>query len=438
MLLKIDRMELLLNMPKGKTGNYQVKGAIWNTLGSGMYAANTFVMLALVSRVSTVQQTGYFGIALTTAQILYMVGLFGMNTYQMTDYQEKHSFLEYARAKVVTCLLMAAGCVLSIWVLGFEGKKAQYTVLLTVLMMLNAIGELFQSLFFQKNRLDLSGSALFHRTLWPLISFSAVLVYTRNILFAITVQILGNLFITLYYAIKVVPRFISPVKHHTALTENVKELLVECLPLFFSMFLMTSIINASKYGIEFLMDDTAQGYYNMIFMPVQVINLCTQFLFKPLLNQYAKLIFQKQYKAFGKVIIKQSILTVAFTVFCAIAAYFMGTQVLGLVYNKDISAYKYVLTWVVVAGGVYAICQLFYYILVILRKQKQILSIYIGGAVAAVILTWLCVAHLGLWGGALSFLLVHLLILASYVYLLAVFIRKDSADANDYRHIDCP
>ena len=53
-----------------------LKGTIWNTLGSTMYGANSFIMLALVSRVGTVDQAGYFGIAFTTAQILYIVGLF--------------------------------------------------------------------------------------------------------------------------------------------------------------------------------------------------------------------------------------------------------------------------------------------------------------------------------------------------------------------------
>lgn len=45
-----------------------LKGTIWNTLGSTMYGANSFIMLALVSRVGTVDQAGYFGIAFTTAK----------------------------------------------------------------------------------------------------------------------------------------------------------------------------------------------------------------------------------------------------------------------------------------------------------------------------------------------------------------------------------
>ena len=66
-----------------------------------------------------------------------------------------------------------------------------------------------------------------------------------------------------YYALRVAPKFISktaaPLRHGAA------ALMMECLPLFLSMFLMNILINASKYGIEFLMDDTAQGYYCLLY-----------------------------------------------------------------------------------------------------------------------------------------------------------------------------
>lgn len=62
------------------------KGVIWNTLGSGMFAANSVLLLLIVSRVFGVAAAGDFGIVFTTAQILYIIGLFGINHFQMTDY----------------------------------------------------------------------------------------------------------------------------------------------------------------------------------------------------------------------------------------------------------------------------------------------------------------------------------------------------------------
>ena len=400
------------------------KGVIWNSLGSLMYGANSFIMLALVSRVGTVEQAGYFGIAFTTAQILYIVGLFGVPHFQMTDYGEKYRFSDYIHARRFSCLLMACGCAIAIWGFHFTGAKASYTVFLTALMLLNVIGELYQSLFFQKNRLDLSGSALFYRTLWPLLLFCIILWVTRSIIVALSVQILANLFLTIYYAVWVAPRFISAQPCDRA-SGQVQNLLMECFPLFVSLLLMNIVINASKYGIELMMNDLAQGYYNMIFMPAQVINLCSQFLFKPLLNRYSKLLSERQIRTFGILLLRQIVLIALLTCVCCAGAYAMGIPVLSLLYQKDISALRIHLILVVLGGGIFAVCQLYYYLFVILRGQEWTMKIYLCITVVAVPTTAVCVHSAGLMGAVLSFVILHAILALCYTARIYAVLRRE-------------
>lgn len=405
-----------------------IKGAIWNTLGSTMYGINSFLMLAVASRIGTVEESGYFGIAFTTAQLMYIVGLLGMNHYQQTDYQEKYTFSVYVRAKILACVLMAIGCACTIALLHFSGIKAIYTITLTVLMMLNAIGEIFQSLFFQKNRLDLSGSALFYRTLWSLAAFVAVAFVARNILLALVAQIAVNFTFTLYYAVKYTPKFVTAGAGEDHGYRMSVQLIAECFPLFISVLLMNVIINASKYGIEILMDDTAQGYYNMIFMPAQVINLCSQFLFKPLLNKYSAAFAENRLSDVKAMLGKQLAMVFGFTVICCIAAYFLGPQVLGYIYDKDISAQRISLTLVVLGGGIFAIGELFFYILVILRLQDKIMYIYIVGVLAAMVLTGGFVFFSGIIGAVLSFILTQVVVVLEYCIVLVKSLKGKLAD----------
>lgn len=396
----------------------QMKGTIWNTLGSTMYGLNSFIMLAVVSRIGTVEETGEFGIAFTTAQLLYIVGLLGVSHYQMTDYGKKYCFCDYAKIRAFSCLLMLAACVVSILALGFTGQKALYTILISALMLLNVVGDLYQNLFFQNNRLDLSGSALFYRTFWSLIVFAVTLVVTRQIVLAVLLQILCNFMTTLYYIMKIAPAFLveGPRQSRTGCSPGT--LLMECFPLFISLLLMNLVINASKYGIEFWMDDTAQGYYNMIFMPAQVINLCSQFIFKPMLNQYAVLIQEKQKVQFRTLLVKQMALIGGFTLICCLGAAILGTPVLGFLYHKDLSAQAVPLVLVVFGGGVFAMCQLYYYIFVILRRQKDISIIYILASILSIPITYGCIQWIGLTGAALSFAAVHMIIFILYLMLL--------------------
>lgn len=400
-------------------------GTLWNTLGSTMYGLNSFIMLAMVSRFSTVEEAGTFGIAFTTAQLLYIVGLFGVSHYQMTDYQKIYSFYDYAKVRAFSCCLMLAACVGSIIILHFSNYKALFTVLLSMLMMLNVVGDLYQNLFFQNNRLDLSGSALFYRTFWPLIVFCLTLMFTRQVIWAIVLQVVCNLMVTLYYIRSVAPSFLRE-ESHNGRQHDLYKLLLDCIPLFVSLLLMNVVINASKYGIEFLMDDRAQGYYNMIFMPAQVINLCSQFVFKPMLKGYSSLLHGHKIAEFCRLILKQLGMILAFTILCCVGAYFLGVPVLGLLYQKDLYAQVYSLVLVVLGGGIFAACQLFYYIVVIMRKQNYIAYIYMIATIASIPATYALVMKQGIFGAAMSFVVVHLVILLLYLCLIGSCFKRET------------
>ena len=403
-----------------------LNGAIWNTLGSTIYGLNSFIMLAMVSRFGTVEEAGTFGIAFTTAQLLYIVGLFGVSHYQMTDYKRTYCFSDYKRVRYFSSVLMLILCLISIGVMQFSGEKALLTILLSVFMLLNVIGDLYQNLFFQNDRLDLSGSALFFRTLWPLLVFCSILFLTRQLILALLLQIFCNLIVTGYYIKKVAPDFLQADSKTSQQGHTAKTLVVECLPLFISLLLMNVVINISKYGIEFLMNDTAQGYYNMIFMPAQVINLCSQFIFKPMLKQYAELLEEKKTSQFRIVIAKQIGIVIGFTLLCCIGAYLLGAPVLGLLYQKDLTAQTIPLVWVVFGGGVYAVCQLFYYVFVIMRLQRYISYIYVFSSVISVFITYLLINGLGITGASISFVITHIIILTFYIFLFLKSVKRES------------
>ncbi len=403
----------------------KMKGAIWNTLGSMMYGANSFIMLALVSRVGTVEQAGCFGIAFTTAQILYIIGLFGVSHYQMTDYTETYSFSNYAHVRLYSCILMTVCCDGAILLLGFTGTKAVYTAGLTLLMLLNAVGDLYQSMFFQMNRLDLSGAALFYRTFWPLLIFGGVLLSSGHVLAAIAAQTAASLIVTCYYAGKVAPQLFAGRPSQRPSGSDAA-LMRECFPLFLSLFLMNLIANSSKYGVEFWLDDQAQGYYSMIFIPFQAINLCSQFIFKPFLNGYAELLHRGENRQFLSLLKKQILLIAALTAVCCLCAYWLGTPALGFLYHKDLSPFTAELTLVILGGGIFAVCQLFYYVLVILRRQKSILNIYLASFAATAVFTAGSVKRHGLAGAAFSLILDYTLMLLLYAAVLRRVLGKEA------------
>ena len=152
-------------MSRKADNGVSVRGSLWNMLGSGMMAANTVFLTMLVGHLFDITVVGQFTLALTTSQIMYSIALFGANDRHMTDYRHRYRFNQYFWLRVASLVLSGIICLLTIHLLGKTGNSAVYIVLLTCFMMINAFAEIYQSMFFQENRLDLSGKAIFFRYL---------------------------------------------------------------------------------------------------------------------------------------------------------------------------------------------------------------------------------------------------------------------------------
>ena len=407
-----------------------IKGSVWNALGSIMWGAQSFIMLTLVSRIAPVEQIGWFGIAFTTAQILYIVGQCGVTHFQMTDYAEKYPFKTYLHSRILSTALMAIGCAGVILCMRFTGEKALFTVTLTAMMLVHVFGEIYQNLFFQKNRLDLSGSCQFVRTLIPLCAFIGVLLWTKNILYAVLAQTVMCVAVTVFYAVVTAKPFLAAARPAGA--GELRALATDCLPLFLSMLFMNVMINTSKYSVEWFMDDAAQGYFNLVFIPAQVINLCSLFIFKPYLKRYAAALEDPAGgHTFIRLLRRQLLFIAALTAAACVGAYLLGAPVLGFFYKQDIFAYASTMALIVFGGGLLAVCQLFYHILVLCRKQKQILILYCAGFAAALGFSVLFVRRFGLNGAALAFAAAHLVLVCGYVYFIFRYaVRRKDRDSD--------
>jgi len=382
------------------------KGFIWNTLGSGIFAVNGFLMLMLVSRIKGTAVAGEFGIGWTTAHILFIVGLFGMNSFQMTDYDEEYRFADYFWVKVFSTGLMVVGCAASIWLLDFSGNKSLFTVLLTGYMVLNSFAELYQSMYFQKNRIDLSGKSLFYRTFFSMLSFILILYVTQNVLLGLIAMLLINLGLTWWWILPSKQFNLGGIEWRK---KQVCQLARTCTPLFLSAFLSILSLNAPKYILEHFSDDVTQGYFNMIFMPASVINLLSGFVFKPLLNDYGEAFRNRDASRFYKIFRKNIAFLLGVEILCCAGAWVLGTPVMGLLYKADLSAYRVPLLLIVIGGGFMATINLLYYLLVLLRRQKLILINYAAVSVISFAIGIPLVQSYGIFGASLSFLISYLL-----------------------------
>ncbi|MDR3136265.1 MAG: oligosaccharide flippase family protein [Coriobacteriales bacterium] len=392
------------------------RGVIWNALGSTLFAANTLMMIVVVSRTSSVATVGCFGIALAFAQLLFNIGVFGVSLFQMTDYQKQYTFSDYFWTRIGTCLLMMLVCVvIVVWGMS-EPEKRLLTLLLTAFFLLHALGDLYQGFFFQENRLDLSGQALFFRALFALVAFTLVQFLTHDAALSLVAALVASVIsIAVWGVFRIKPSDRAP--RHIDVTK-ISAVLKSCFPLFISSFLEVLLFNASRYGIDWLLDDTAQGYFSMIVLPALVIHLVSQFIFKPALNDIALALRSAAQRNLWFLLAKLALAIVLLTIAAALLMPTLGIMFLGVLYAVDLSGLSLQASLLIVGGGLFALNQLLHSVLVVMRRQTGILLAYSVGVAATLFITTLAIMNQGLSGACVAFVLSQIPVLIIFTCVL--------------------
>ena len=398
------------------------KGVVWNMLGSAMFGASSVLLLALVSHVTDTEQAGVFSVAFSTAQLLYMIGLFGSNHFQMTDYTERYLFSAYKGLKIVSSGLMLAGGFLLSWILGFNAEKTILTLLLTVYLLLSSAGELYQSMFFQKNRLDISGQSIFYRTFIATLAFAAAILWTKNVFYASVALIVASVVGLVVWAVR--PSRVFLPGQNKIDWKSVWQLAHDCMPLFISVFLMSAIIALPKYAVDFYLSDALLGVYSMIVMPVQIINLICSFIFRPSLKAISDMINAGDHKRLYRLLGKMAVAVFGFTALAMAVGWLIGVQVLTWFYGTDLMGYRLQLLAVLLGSGMFAYCHLLYYVLIIVRRQKAMLVNYVLGTAVELVLAYAMTATLGMDGAIFAFAFSHVVLTAIHFLTLRRSLRQ--------------
>ena len=384
-------------------------------MGSGFMAANTVLLTMLAGHYSSLEEVGIFTLSLTTSQVLYSVGLWGVNDLQMTDYSRRYSFSNYFWTKIGSTTAAVCLCLAVVKILGFGERACRYTLLLTAFMMINSFAELYQSMFFQNQRLDLSGKSKFFRYFYSTAAFIAALVITKKIVYACISMVTVNLVVTVYWIKRYASQFRDSDYSYQA--DKTGQLIREAFPLGISVLASLMLMNAQNYMIYLLVSDEAQGAYTLLFMPVYAVNLMSQFLFKPYLHQYSLMLKGGQ-EGFGRLLTRQISSIGAIVLAGGLTIRLLGVRLFRLFFGQDLSKYKYLMPLFMLSGGFLAVNQLLYFLMVILGKRKELLSIYMISAAIAIPMGIVLIPRMMIGGAWFSFTASQVCLMAGYTVIL--------------------
>ena len=324
---------------------------LWNTCAAMLNAFQTVFILMLISRIDPVIDAGVFTIAFAIGNLMMAIGKYGIRQFQVSDVEEKYSFKEYTVARIITSIIMIAASFVYVGVnlaSGlYDSSKSIVIILICLAKVIDAVEDVIHGMFQQYLRLDVAGKILSIRMCTYIFVYLVCYYFSKNLILTSAVALLVSFiqFVILNYT--AIRGF--EIKKKTFEIKNVKNIFVECFPLFIASYLVIYIGNAPKYAIDKVMSSEAQACFTYIFMPVFVISLLSQF---------------------NKLILRQIALILLLSVAAIIGGYLLGIPVLSLIYGVDLTDYKKSLVILLIGGGALAIVNFLQMIITVARKQK--------------------------------------------------------------------
>lgn len=410
--------------------NLEKRNIIWNIIGSFLYALASMVLSIAVVRIAGEDAGGIFNFAFPTfGQHMFMVAYFGIRPFQITDTGNRYSFGDYLGLRFITCgFALAVGMIY----VGFNWDRYSFVKAATIFLMviykvIDALADTYEAEFQRVGKLYLTGKSNAFRTILSVTVFLGVLSATTDLvvssLAAVGAQVAGFLVFDV-----VVIRALPEIDWKSG--KNKKWLLLkDNTLLFFSVILDFYIFSASKYAIENCMADRDMAIYGAIFMPTSVINLVAGFVIRPYMTKLAFAWEMNRTGQFKKVIGRLAMIIAALTVLAVGGAWFLGIPVLSLLYSNiayALAECRIPLVLIIIGGALNAFMNLFYYSLIIMKKQR---FIFIGYGIVGVLAATISVPFVrtfGIAGGAVSYMfLMGVLMLVFGVFAVYFINRKE-------------
>ncbi|MBS7258540.1 MAG: lipopolysaccharide biosynthesis protein [Methanobrevibacter sp.] len=390
----------------------QSKNFIWNMAGSISSALISVVLLMIVSRFLSTSDSDVYAYAYSVGNLLVVIGLFQVRNFQATDIGEKYSFSNYFLARFLTSVLMTIATIFFLLFMNFDKNKSQVIFFVTIYRLSDAISDLFQGLFQQRERLDIAGKSLTYRNLLIFFIFTLSVHLTGDLLCSLKLVCIISYAFIFFFDMRISHSFekiiVTEIFQKNEFLKVI-QLLKESFPLFLNGFLIIYIYNQPKYSLDFLgsvgkIQVGAQTIFNILFMPAFVMNLMMLF-FRPLITEMAVYISHDQLSHFKNLQKRLFLCLGILSLLVILGSSLFGISILEILYGEDLQNYWLTLLIIMIGGAVGSFATAIDNILTAMRQQKYLLIPYGGAFIVSQIITNTLVENLEILGASLSFLI---------------------------------
>ena len=166
---------------------------IYNTASGLINAAQSVLILMVISRVLGDYDAGVFNIAWAVGNLFLNVGKYGMREMQATDVGHKYSFRTYLNSRLISTAVMMAVSLGYIFysavTIGYETSKTIIIILVCLLKAIDSIEDIYQGQQQLNGRLDVAGKCYSVRLTVTILAYAITLFICKDLLIATAISL---------------------------------------------------------------------------------------------------------------------------------------------------------------------------------------------------------------------------------------------------------
>lgn len=388
---------------------------LWNTIGSSAWAFVFPAVTMISTRIVGVEQAGMISMAFVVGILLMFLGNFGVRTFQVADQDFVYSFKDYQANRWITCVLMVAVGVLWCFLNHYPDEMFNITLGVVLYKMIDALADVYEGRLQQVDKLYLAGISQALRSVAAIIVFAIALFLTHSAVIACyAMAIIAALtFVVVTWPLTLMEAPPSQPFQLGALIE----LFRICAPLFLALFLFNVIENMPKFFMEDMLPYDNQLYYNSIYFPAQMILICSQLVYKPLLLRIAGVWQQAKARLkFNLILIAIVCVIVVFTICGCLIMDWFGIEVMNFLYGIDFNQFHGLIMLMLITGGLTAGIDFLYQVITIMHRQKDVTVLYLITFVFSLFIPYLLIHYAELEGAVLSYVIIESILFVLLVW----------------------
>lgn len=256
----------------------------WNMIASILNGFTSAIFLFFITRFCGLNEAGIFSIASAIAYQCISLGNFGTRGVHASDVKEEFSFCDYFYVRIFSYLLLLMMLLYYAFGSGYSLDKSLVILSYGLFKSIDVIEDLYHGEYHRRMRLDIAAILLTFRYIISIVCFIVIVLFTDDMFIASIISFVLSLLIFIFTNKNVIHYFYN--KKYKFSFGNFKKLLYVLIPVVLTTYIKMYINNSPKYAIDACLGNIDQAYFNVLYMPVFVIGLMCDIIFRPYISLF--------------------------------------------------------------------------------------------------------------------------------------------------------